>query len=62
VIDESPGMVSLVEKLWKEQDYVGLRRVLRVLFKGVDIRPDGAYMILRPLVLLNPPLVMTIGE
>jgi hypothetical protein len=52
-IDESLGLVSLIEKRWKDEDYAGLRRSLRVLIKEVDIKSEGAHIVLRPLVVLD---------
>jgi hypothetical protein len=61
-VDESLGTLSLIEKLWKDEDYIGLRRALRVLIKEVDIRPDGAVMILRPLRALSGLDITTGGK
>ena len=58
-VDESLGVISIIEKLWEEKDYIGLRRAIGILVKEVDIRPDGAWMVLRPLRVLDGVVITT---
>lgn len=58
-LDENVGKISLVEKLWKDNDRHGLRRLLHAIVKEVDIREEGAYLVLKPVRALEHILFAT---